>query len=198
MKRLVRILLVCVLLTGPAFLVGKLLRGQARVAHPEPLATPSPGHQIVAPTTNLPPAAPSPSPRIISTHLVLLLNAPNGNPQQDVESVSALIRLYTRAVRNRQSLPIGDDRDLVRVLTGHNPIHAVFLPPGHPALSADGRLVDRWGTPYFLHALGRNVFEVRSAGPDRILRTADDIVDGAPMKNQRTDIPDDFTVDEER
>jgi len=49
------------------------------------------------------------------------------------------------------------------------------LPDQHAALNARGQLVDRWGTPLFFHALGNGRFEIRSAGPDRKLWTADDI-----------------------
>ena len=56
-----------------------------------------------------------------------------------------------------------------------NAAHERFLPATHPALDARGRLVDRWGVPLFFHALGGGRYELRSAGPDRILWTADDI-----------------------
>jgi hypothetical protein len=43
-------------------------------------------------------------------------------------------------------------------------------------LNGDGELVDPWGTPYFFHQISSSDTEVRSAGPDRIMHTSDDIV----------------------
>ncbi len=40
----------------------------------------------------------------------------------------------------------------------------------------NGELVDRWGTPYFFHQISGADTEIRSAGPDKIMYTADDIV----------------------
>ena len=104
------------------------------------------------------------------------LNAPDGDPAQDVVILHNLIVQYQRALQNRQGTPIGDDIDLARALTGRNPMRQIFLPPTPPALSADGHLRDRWGTPYFLHPRGGKAIEVRSAGPDRKMFTEDDLV----------------------
>ncbi len=99
-----------------------------------------------------------------------------------------LLKLYQRALSGRPGTPIGDDKDLARALTGRNPMHQVFLPPGHPALSPDGHLRDRWGTPYFLHARGNGAFEIRSAGPDKQLFTDDDVVvNPGPQVQQKSD-----------
>jgi hypothetical protein len=87
-----------------------------------------------------------------------------------------MLRLYLRAMHQRQGFPIGNDSDLVRVLTGHNPMHLVILPSDHPAVRADGRLCDRWGTPIWVHPRGNNAFEIRSAGPDLRMFTSDDLV----------------------
>lgn len=123
-------------------------------------------------------AAPSPAPRDSRTSgspLAAELNAPRFDAQHDVETLHAMLRQYLRILHGRQGHPIGNDADLARVLTGHNPMKLVVLPTDHPALS-DGRLRDRWGTPYFIHPRGRLSFEIRSAGPDRRLFTADDVV----------------------
>ena len=113
------------------------------------------------------------------------LNSPNHPPERDLEIIHALLRQYLKRLHNRQGHPIGDDIDLVEVLTGRNPMHQVILPPNHPAISSDGHLRDRWGTPYFVHPRGNNFFEIRSAGPDKKLFTSDDIIE-APV----ADVPD--------
>ena len=47
----------------------------------------------------------------------------------------------------------------------------------HPSITSDGRLRDRWGTPYFIHPRGNDAFDIRSAGADRKLFTSDDVVE---------------------
>jgi hypothetical protein len=93
-----------------------------------------------------------------------------------VDTLHTLLRQYLRRLGPKQGLPIGDDSDLAKVLKGQNPMKYASLPADHPALALSGRLCDRWGTPYFVHAVGVSDFEIRSAGPDRKMFTADDLV----------------------
>lgn len=116
------------------------------------------------------------------------LNAPGFDAQHDVATLHSLLRQYQHLLRGRQGYPIGNDSDLAHVLTGHNPMKLVVLPADHPALAANGRLQDRWGTPYFIHPRGRGAFEIRSAGPDHKLFTADDLIQNPG--GRATDLPD--------
>ncbi|MCE9519822.1 MAG: hypothetical protein K8R87_09755 [Verrucomicrobia bacterium] len=108
--------------------------------------------------------------------LAAKLNATDSTPQQDVDTLHELILQYQHNMRHPNAPPIGDDSDLARALTGHNPLNFVIIPPGHPAISQDGHLRDRWGTPYFIHPTGGNAFEIRSSGPDKKRFTADDVI----------------------
>lgn len=143
------------------------------------------------------PSSPSPIVRgaFICPQLAARINAPDGSGQEDVQTLNAIIRLYFRTLRNRQGPPIGDDMDLARAISGHNPAHKILLPAGHPALSADGHIRDRWGTPYFIHPLGYGSFEIRSAGPDRKMFNGDDLIDSPPVGEGRTEIPDSVPTD---
>ena len=132
-----------------------------------------------APAPAAAPAAPLASARTRGSPLAAELNAPGFDAQHDVATLHAMLRQYLHALRGRQGHPIGNDSDLARVLTGRNPMKLVVLPPQHAALTPDGRLRDRWGTPYFIHPRGRLAFEIRSAGPDRRLFTADDVIANA-------------------
>jgi hypothetical protein len=112
------------------------------------------------------------------------LNAADGNAQEDVETLVGLIGQYLSSMQNRQGWPLGSSRDLARVLTGDNPLHLTVIASDHPAINARGYLVDRWGTPYQLHQLSSRVIDVRSAGPDRELFTADDVVNESANAHQ--------------
>ena len=146
-----------------------------------PSVPPSQGPSLGSnPGTPVPPLRPHPASRPLAD----LLNAPAADPAQDVATLHRIIVLYQRALHNRQGTPIGDDIDLARALTGHNPMRQTFLPPDHPALSANGHLIDRWGTPYHLHPRGNGAYEVRSAGPDRQLFTSDDLIANPPAQSR--------------
>ena len=106
------------------------------------------------------------------------LNDPARTAADDVETVRQIIGQYTTALQRRSGPPIGDNTDLVRALTGANPLRLAVLPPGHPTIDGQGRWCDRWGTPYHIHPLAASVYSVRSAGPDRRLFTEDDLVAG--------------------
>jgi hypothetical protein len=108
--------------------------------------------------------------------LVAALLRREGEPEKDLEIVRQLISQYFTAMQNRPGPPVGDNADLMRAMSGKNPLRLRVIPEGSGVLGADGQLVDRWGTPYHLHKLAASYFEVRSAGPDRKLFTGDDLV----------------------
>ena len=157
---------------APAPLAPDELEGPVLVEVP---STPTSTAVVSTPTPPLPPR--KEDARTRGSPLAAELNAPGFDAQRDVATLHAMLRQYLRALHGRQGHPIGNDSDLVRVLTGHNPMKLVVLPPTHSALTPDGRLRDRWGTPYFIHPRGRQAFEIRSAGPDRKLFTADDLIE---------------------
>ena len=103
------------------------------------------------------------------------LNLPSNTPQRDLAVLSGLLSELTTCLHVRNLPPLGDNEDITAALTGRNRMKLVVIPPGHPALDGKGRLVDRWGTPYHFHARSADTFDLRSAGPDKVLFTADDI-----------------------
>jgi hypothetical protein len=91
----------------------------------------------------------------------------------DVENVGLMFRDFrTRLGEN----PVGSNAEIMRAIMGGNAVSARLGPPVGQTLNAQGELVDRWGSPYFFHQLSRSEMEIRSAGPDRILWTGDDVV----------------------
>lgn len=175
-----------------AIIAATLIRpdaGETPLLHPEATAEPTTAPIAVAPSpiaSALPsaprptPARATPNPRTTGSPLSKELNAPNSDATRDLAVLHEILRQYLRLLRQRPGHPIGNDSDLARVLTGRNPMKLVFLPPTHPALTPDGRLRDRWGTPYFIHPRGNGAFEIRSAGIDRQLFTADDAIENPP------------------
>ncbi len=73
--------------------------------------------------------------------------------------------------------PVGSNPEITKALNGGNPKEVKFL-NAESGLRINGRgeLVDYWGTPFFFHQLSGTEMEIRSAGPDEKLWTADDLV----------------------
>ncbi len=99
---------------------------------------------------------------------------PNETGLDDVQSVGMMLEEFRRAFG---AMPVGELNDeIVRRLQGENPKGIAVLPKKHPAISADGELLDRWGTPFRFHPESAWVMTVRSAGPDKKMWTSDDIL----------------------
>lgn len=98
----------------------------------------------------------------------------NETAYDDVQSVGILLEEFRRAFG---AMPTGELNDeIVRRLQGENPKGIAVLPKSHPAINPDGELIDRWGTPYRFHPESAWETTVRSAGPDKKMWTADDIL----------------------
>ncbi len=120
-------------------------------------------------------AAPKPDPRRIDPEIQKLadrLVEQTQTPLNDLETVGEFVDLYRKSFSN---LPVGSNEDLTAIITGQNPKRGVLFPPDSPMI-VKGQLVDRWGTPYWLHPSTGSSLEVRSAGPDKNLFTADDVM----------------------
>jgi hypothetical protein len=102
------------------------------------------------------------------------LNSPAGDVRADLRLVNEIFIAYRGAVHSGN--PVGENVEITAVLKGRNKLGFAFIPPDNPAINSKGELCDRWGTPYFFHQLSGEKMEIRSAGPDRVLWTADDEV----------------------
>lgn len=96
-------------------------------------------------------------------------------PENDLALMSRLMDnslLLLKAAANR---PLSANEDWADLFRGKNGAQEEFLPTRHVALNGQGQLIDRWQSPLFFHALGGGRYEIRSAGPDQKLWTADDL-----------------------
>jgi hypothetical protein len=102
------------------------------------------------------------------------LELTNLEPAIVLENMSRALRQYGEMFGGN---PVGTNPEITRQLNGNNPKHINFLTP-RPGIriNENGELLDPWGTPYFFHQLSASDTEVRSAGPDKILWTSDDLV----------------------
>jgi hypothetical protein len=101
------------------------------------------------------------------------LNSPAQTAEDDIAILTSLLGEYRRHFGGN---PTGDNDEITASLRGGNPKRLACLPADSgDAIDSGGRLIDRWGTPYFFHALSGREMEILSAGPDREFHTADDI-----------------------
>jgi len=101
------------------------------------------------------------------------LNRPDGTVVEDLRIVLGVLENYTSSLGE---VPSGNNREITAALCGRNARSHAPLPSDHPAISAQGELRDRWGRPFVFHPISRLVMEVRSAGPDGLPHTEDDVV----------------------
>ena len=94
-------------------------------------------------------------------------------PENEVQRIQGTVRKYRAAFGQN---PVGSNPEITRALAGKNPSGARFLEAAAVSLNDAGELLDLFGTPYFFHPVSGSIMEIRSAGPDRKLFTADDIV----------------------
>lgn len=112
---------------------------------------------------SIPPAGP-PSP----------LQFTNFEPAIVLQNMGRAIRQYGEMFGGN---PVGNNQEIASQLGGKNPRHINFVTAeAGMSVNGNGELVDPWGTPYFFHQISGSDTEIRSAGPDKIMWTADDIV----------------------
>lgn len=98
----------------------------------------------------------------------------NFSPSLVLENLRSAIRNYGQRMGGN---PVGNNAEITKALNGENPKEVQYLSPEKGMrINANGELIDPWGTPYFFHQLSVTQMEIRSAGPDKKMWTADDLV----------------------
>jgi hypothetical protein len=124
-----------------------------------------------APSASVPSTPAKPLPYIVGS-----ADAPPTNiePQIVLENMRRAIVNYGSTFSGN---PVGSNPEIAAALNGENPKQIKFIDPENGLrINGKGELVDPWGTPFFFHQLSATDMEVRSAGPDKIMWTADDLV----------------------
>ncbi|MBK1877912.1 hypothetical protein [Pelagicoccus mobilis] len=111
------------------------------------------------------------------------LNQPDSTARKDIHILEHLLQEVHTVFH---ALPTGDHDEVVAFLRGENPLDLAYIPADDPNLNADGEIIDRWGTPYFFHTLSRHRIEVRSAGPDKLHWSEDDIISESQAGGQHS------------
>jgi hypothetical protein len=119
------------------------------------------------------PAAPPAAAPGEYAEVAALLNRPDRTARDDVAAVAEIVTNY---IQQFHEAPVGNNAEITAALAGDNPRGHAGLRADNPAISAKGELTDRWGTPYFFHALAGDLMEIRSAGPDHRMFNDDDVV----------------------
>lgn len=137
-----------------------------------PVATGS-AHASANPASSVDVSAEAPSP------IADALGASGASIDQDLRLLQEVLMAWHTNFP-RTGFPEGDNAEITAALTGRNALRFQFIRSGHPAINARGELCDRWGTPFFFHALASDRMELRSAGPDRQMYTEDDALLAPP------------------
>ena len=133
-----------------------------------PVSTPT------APPPQLIGAAPT-APPPIGNQILSHYGDPATPPREDLTWMSRALLNFSTLVKGPQPLPLGANEEIAAALMGKNSARLVFLQPPPPALITAQQLIDRRGTPLYFHAESKDRIDIRSAGPDKQLWTADDL-----------------------
>ena len=139
---------------------------------------------VVAPPVVAPPPAPSRFTEDLSAEHLVGYGTAASDPQRDLEMVKDAVDAFVRSIKIPGALPTGSNRELVAALAGENSHRIRFIDPASPFINADGELLDRWQVPLFFHFVEADDVGVRSAGPDRVLWTADDVIMGEHAESE--------------
>jgi|JI6StandDraft_1071083.scaffolds.fasta_scaffold02472_14 hypothetical protein len=122
-----------------------------------------------------PPVAPVPSAPLPGEQILANYASPSSRPEDDLSMMAHAFSNLTLLIKGDAPFRMGANEEFAAALLGKNRDQLRFLPDVHRCLNAQGQLVDRWMTPLFFHVHERSRIDIRSAGPDRQMWTADDL-----------------------
>jgi hypothetical protein len=129
---------------------------------------PPPARSEIKPT---PPARPTATESLLAGY-----GDPSTPPVEDLRKIHRVVTGYFSVIKDSSRFPIGGNEDLSAALRGENVNREIFVSPDHPVFSKEGLMIDRWGSPLIVHPEAWRRLELRSAGPDRVPHSADDLI----------------------
>ena len=134
----------------------------------------APASSETEPAEIVPGASRSPTHRTRIENVVGPEPLPGLTPAAVLQNMRSAVRDYGARFGGN---PIGNNREITAKLNGGNPRQIVFLKEEDGMrINQRGELIDNWGTPFFFHQISGTEMEIRSAGPDRKMWTADDLI----------------------
>jgi hypothetical protein len=145
--------------------------GTARPGQQKTATTPNQSNPGAASNVPTPSEPAKPLPYILGSADAPPTNIP---PQIVLENMRHAVINYGSTFSGN---PVGTNPEIAAALNGENPKQIKFIDPENGLrINGQGELVDSWGTPFFFHQLSATDTEIRSAGPDKIMWTPDDLV----------------------
>jgi hypothetical protein len=163
-----RAIVASLLLLLVALVFWKVGRGPKATGPDAPSSVTSPATTVPGARTDRSLSPPERSP------LADALNSPSTDIHADLRLVSSIIETF-RSNFLQTGNPAGSNSEITAALIGRNKLRLALIPADHPAINREGELCDRWGTPFFFHAESATRMEIRSAGPDKKMWSADDV-----------------------
>jgi hypothetical protein len=148
----------------------------------EELPQPTVEHPENTPGAAAQPALPPPVPvqiqrpaAAVAAHMEPAPEPETGLPPLTVmENMRSALRQYSSRFGGN---PVGNNREITAALNGGNAKQAMFVNSEDGLrLNERSELIDNWGTPFFFHQISGTLMEIHSAGPDKKMWTADDLV----------------------
>ena len=115
-----------------------------------------------------------PTNRSTLSQSALVLDNPNATEPQIANALFTL--LYSLKHLNQNQIPEGLNVEITNALLGKNPRKIGYIPVDIPYINKYGQLIDKQGSPFWIHLSPQGHLEITAAGSDRRMHTEDDIV----------------------
>ncbi len=155
---------------GVRFSIGEKPRGRVSL----PVEEKVPLGIVVSETISL--TSPSTSSRAAGDESLTGYASPELTPQNDLVILSRALCNFLIINKQSSQYPLSANEEWSSALLGKRLGTEKWFSENSPALDAQQRLIDRWGSPLHFHALGARKWEIRSAGLDRKLFNDDDLL----------------------
>lgn len=153
------------------FLVGRLLDEQTPASAESP--KPSPSQFSEVPEVEHAPAQPK---QTLGDRLLASYGSEGATVRDDLVLFTRYLSNVFLLVKQRDPRYYATNEDLALFLTGTKGNRTPYLSADWPYLNSEGQLLDRFGSALIVHSVSSEKLEIRSAGPDRIPYTEDDLV----------------------